>query len=111
MDPSEKIVSLRIELQGIEPLIWRRVGVRTLVSLTELHRVIQAVMGWRDGHLWQFEVGEKKYGMRIPDDPDWNERNEDANATNLSSVLESKVKEFRYVSPSDQGDLIPGNLR
>jgi hypothetical protein len=102
MTNAEQIAVLRIELEGIEPLIWRRVAVRTDISLGELHRVIQAMMGWLDGHLWQFEVGEKKYGMRIPNDPEWNERIEDANTTNLSALLGSKVKKFGYVY--DMGD-------
>jgi Plasmid pRiA4b ORF-3-like protein len=98
----DEIAILRIELEGIEPLIWRRVAVPTVVSLTELHRVVQAVMGWLNGHLWQFEVGHKIYGMRIPNDPDWNERVEDANVTKLFSFLGSRVREFRYVY--DMGD-------
>jgi hypothetical protein len=50
------IAVLRIELEAIEPLIWRRVAVPTLISLEALHTVIQNVMGWLDCHLWQFEV-------------------------------------------------------
>jgi Plasmid pRiA4b ORF-3-like protein len=102
MTDTDQIAILRIELQAIEPLIWRRVAVRSAVSLTELHRVIQAAMGWLNCHLWQFEIGDKKYGMQIPNDPDWNERTEDADATTLSSLLGRKVKEFGYVY--DMGD-------
>jgi hypothetical protein len=102
MTNTDEIAILRIELEGIEPLIWRRVSVRTAESLTDLHYVIQGVMGWRNCHLWQFEVGERKYGMRMPDDPDWNDRIEDANATRLSTLLGSKVKQFGYVY--DMGD-------
>jgi len=89
MTDSDEIAILRIELESIEPLIWGRVAVRTAISLSELHCVIQAVMGWLNCHLWQFEVGEKRYGMRIPNDPDWNDRIEDADATRLSSLLGS----------------------
>ena len=60
MTDADEIVILRIELEGIEPLIWRRVAVRTVMSLSELHRVIQVVMGWRNCHLWQFEAGEEE---------------------------------------------------
>jgi Plasmid pRiA4b ORF-3-like protein len=102
MAPADKIAILRIELEGIEPLIWRRVAVRAVASLRELHHIIQAVTGWLNCHLWQFEVGEKKYGMRIPDDPDWNEWVEDVDATKLSSLLGNGVKEFGYVY--DMGD-------
>ena len=57
---------LRVELQGIEPLIWRRVAVRTELSLTDVHRVIQAAMGWLDCHLWHFEADGRRYSMRVP---------------------------------------------
>ena len=48
------VAILRIELQDINPLIWRRVAVRTAVNLETMHRVIQATMGWLDYHLWEF---------------------------------------------------------
>ena len=46
------IALLRIELEDIEPLIWRRVAVPTSMSLKAVHNVIQAAMGWLDNHLW-----------------------------------------------------------
>ena len=49
---ADAIAVLRIELIDIEPLIWRRVAVKTATNLQTLHRIIQAVMGWLDYHLW-----------------------------------------------------------
>jgi Plasmid pRiA4b ORF-3-like protein len=48
----EDIAVLRIELEDIEPLIWRRVAVHTSMNLKAVHGVIQAAMGWLDNHLW-----------------------------------------------------------
>jgi hypothetical protein len=48
---------LRIELTGIEPLIWRRVYVPGSWSLARLHDYLQWVMGWNDTHAHEFEVG------------------------------------------------------
>ena len=48
---ADAIAVLRIELIDIEPLIWRRVAVKTATNLQTLHRIIQAVMGWLDYHL------------------------------------------------------------
>jgi hypothetical protein len=76
--PSE-IAVLRIELEDIEPLIWRRVAVPTSINLKGLHRVIQAAMGWLDYHLWEFTADGIKYGMLLADDRDWNERIEERN--------------------------------
>jgi hypothetical protein len=87
----DDIAVLRIELENIEPLIWRRVAVRTSINLKALHSVIQAAMGWLDYHLWEFAAGERKYGMLLPNDPDWNERIENAATTKLSALLKGEV--------------------
>ena len=102
MAKSDDIVILRIELEDIEPLIWRRVAVPTSMNLKALHRVIQAAMGWLDYHLWEFTADGEKYGMLLPDDPDWNERIEDAAKDKLSALLTTGVREISYVY--DMGD-------
>ena len=96
------IAILRIELEDIEPLIWRRVAVRTSMKLKVVHSTVQAAMGWLDYHLWEFTADERKYGMLLPDDPDWNERIEDAEKTSLSALLSTGVKEIGYIY--DMGD-------
>ena len=40
--PADAIAILRIEIKYIEPLIWRRVAVRTSMNLEALYTVIQA---------------------------------------------------------------------
>jgi hypothetical protein len=102
MPGPDDIAILRIELEHIEPLIWRRVAVRTSINLKALHSVIQAAMGWLDYHLWEFAAGERKYGMLLPNDPDWNERIENAATTKLSTLLKDGVREIGYVY--DMGD-------
>jgi hypothetical protein len=59
-------------------------------------------MGWLDYHLWEFAAGERKYGMLLPNDPDWNERIEDATKTKLSALLTSGITEIGYIY--DMGD-------
>jgi hypothetical protein len=102
MTGPDDIAVLRIELEDIEPLIWRRVAVRASMNLKAVHRVIQAAMGWRDCHLWGFAAGEHKYGMLLPNDPDWNERIKDAAKTKLSTLLAGGVRRISYVY--DMGD-------
>jgi len=97
MTGSDDIAVLRIELEDIEPLIWRRVVVRTSMNLKALHRVIQAALGWLDYHLWEFTANEHKYGMLLPNDPDWNERIKDAAKTKLFALLTNGVREIGYV--------------
>ena len=93
MTGPDDIAILRIELEDIEPLIWRRVAVRTSMNLKAVHGVIQAAMGWLDCHLWEFTANERKYSMLIPNDPDWNERINDAATTKLSALLTIGVRD------------------
>ncbi len=96
------IAVLRIELERIEPLIWRRVGVRTSMNLKAVHGVIQAVMSWLDCHLWEFTANELKYSMLVPNDVHWNERIKNVAGTKLSALLTIGIREIGYVY--DMGD-------
>ena len=102
MASADEIAVLRIELQGIEPLIWRRVTVSTSMTLTEVHLVIQAAMGWLDCHLWHFEASGRRYAVHLASEPDWNERYEDAEAATLGMLLDGGLRRMTYVY--DMGD-------
>jgi hypothetical protein len=97
MASADEIAILRIELQGIEPLIWRRVAVSTAMNLMDLNRVIQAAMGWLDSHLWELEANSRRYSMRLPSEPEWNERYEDAETVTLESLLHDGSRRMNYV--------------
>src|SRR5437588_2403363 len=103
MTTSDDIAILRIELEDdIEPLIWRRVAVRTSMNLIAVHNVIQAAMGWLNCHLWEFTANERKYSMLIPNDPDWNARINNAATTKLSALMNRGATEISYIY--DMGD-------
>jgi hypothetical protein len=68
-DDSNEVCTLRIELRGSDPLIWRQVEVPTAITLKVLHEVIQAAMGWFGQRLWEFAIGERRFGL--PMDEDW----------------------------------------
>jgi len=103
MASADEIAVLRIELQGIEPLIWRRVAVRMTMNLLDVHRVLQAAMGWLDSHLWELEASGRRYAMRLPNEPDWNERSEDAKIAMLETIVHGGARRMNYVY--DMGDL------
>ena len=63
------VAQLKITLEHVEPLIWRRVIVPMGRSLRQLHDVIQAAMGWQDRHLHMFIKGDERYGFSDPDFP------------------------------------------
>jgi hypothetical protein len=43
---AHKIYDLRVELEEIEPVIWRRILVPGQITLPQLHDLLQLVMGW-----------------------------------------------------------------
>lgn len=53
---------IKVTLDYIEPPIWRRLVVPLTTTLSELHHILQAAMGWTDSHLHQFEIGGLRYG-------------------------------------------------
>ncbi|MGO8656386.1 plasmid pRiA4b ORF-3 family protein, partial [Rhizobium ruizarguesonis] len=64
----DRIARLHIQLDDIEPSIWRRVEVPLTMSLKGLHDVIQAVMLFEDYHLFEFEDGGRCYDVPDPED-------------------------------------------
>jgi hypothetical protein len=102
MTAPDEIAILRIELEDIKPLIWRRVGVRTSMMLKAVHDVIQTIMGWLDCHLWEFAANGRRYSMLVPNDADWNKRIRNMAKAKLSALQTSGVREISYVY--DMGD-------
>jgi len=48
---------VRVDLRHSKPPIWRRLEVRSDLTLDVVHRVLQAAFGWTDSHLWRFSLG------------------------------------------------------
>ena len=59
MMKDEKILQLKISLDGIEPQTWRRFLVKDSISFRKLHETIQIVMGWENYHHHEFEINGK----------------------------------------------------
>ena len=59
---------LRIELDEVTPVVWRRLLVPGGVRLAKLHDIIQAAMGWTNSHLHAFTIDDDRYGMKLGDD-------------------------------------------
>jgi hypothetical protein len=62
-DNTGSIFQLKIHLENISPLIWRRIKVSGDTTIAELHYIIQLVMGWTDDHLHYFKVNGREYGV------------------------------------------------
>ena len=67
-DTVNEVCTVRMELRDSDPLIWREVEVPTPVTMKVLHEIIQIVMRWDDYHLWEFTVGELRFGPPMEED-------------------------------------------
>ena len=65
MGEPDRVFRLRIDLLETDLAVWRNVDVPSTITLRALHDVIQAVMPFEDRHLYEFRVGEHRYG--VPD--------------------------------------------
>jgi hypothetical protein len=82
---------IKVQLLGVtKPPIWRQIQVPSDITLYLLHCCIQGAMGWLDGHLHQFIVGDQLYG--IPYD-DYGIETKDGRKKTLKTVLK-KVGDY-----------------
>ena len=87
------VFQLKVEINDIKPKIWRRLLVSSDTTFYQLHHILQIALGWKNYHLFQFELDKKFIGLP---DPDFKEMSIN-NATDipLKKVL-SLHKKFAY---------------
>jgi len=89
---NDRLVDIKITLDGTDPAIWRLIRLDPYFTLNEVHHIIQIAMGWKNTHLYSFNIEDIEYTL-----PDY--RNEviryaDSNKYRLSDFLEY---EFKYL--------------
>lgn len=89
----KQIFRIKVTLRGSKPPIWRRFEVPADVTLHQLHRILQVVMGWTDSHLHQFQRGSVYYGQS---DPEFGVRRVSERKTHLRDVLRKPRARMRY---------------
>ena len=94
------LLQFKITLKGIPPPVWRCFLVPAGLSLSDLHDVIQEVMGWWSSHLHQFLCKRNWYG--VPD-PDWDPGKIIDDGTNAIKDLGLSVKD-KILYEYDFGD-------
>lgn len=89
-DPASLV--LRIELDGAEPPVWRRIAVPSNTLLDDVHVLIQRAMGWEDDHLYAFETAD----VRVLGPRSW-DREYSAEEERLVSIATELGETFTYV--------------
>lgn len=84
---------LKITLLGIKPAIWRRFIVPADTTFDRLHEILQRIMGWNDGHMHGFRIGDHFcMSDRFCDDGELPESKQI-----LSEVAPKKGSKFLYI--------------
>jgi Plasmid pRiA4b ORF-3-like protein len=61
------IYQLRAVLNGVSPLVWRRLLLSSATTLADLHRILQLAFGWSDFYLYEFRIHGKTFGSNGED--------------------------------------------
>ena len=90
------VYQLKVELKEIRPAIWRRIQVEGSTTLHELHDILQVAMGWDNGHLYEFEIGGRRYGSPEEEfaDPDFTEpvvNDKEAKLSQVAPMVKAKL--------------------
>jgi hypothetical protein len=90
-----------VELLDVQPLVWRRVCVPSLMLLQDLHGVLQIALGWEHRQPYEFRIGETVVGPSAqPQDP--MAPVDDASRWTVGRMMRSGQSEFFYLY--DPGD-------
>jgi pRiA4b ORF-3-like protein len=60
---STVVYRLSVVINGVSPLIWRRLLVPTTATIAQLHTILQTVFGWGGEHLHRFVIHGTEYGI------------------------------------------------
>ena len=98
-DGRNMLYELRVQLKDIRPPVWRMLLVPQQATLHDLHRVLQAAMGWSDSHLYLFHIGRLLYGEPSLE---WGRDIRNSKRTRLEEIAHEGSRSFLY--EYDMGD-------
>ena len=97
VSPKAGACQLLVVLSGSDPPIWRRIQVSGEISLSALHLVLQAVMGWENCHLHEFKIGKESYGSIAEGDDLFATGIKTEKGIRLKHVLPQEARRFEYI--------------
>lgn len=94
----QRIYTLKVTLRGSDPPIWRRFQIEGGATMGELHATLQAVMGWEDCHLHEFQAGRRSFtAIRPGMERDFVEDFENEDEYLVFEVLARKRSKLKYI--------------
>ncbi len=93
MPSKTTIYQLKVTIRDIRPPIWRRVRVESSTTLSKLHLIIQAAMGWYNCHLHSFSIDGIEYGNP---EPNYGLELRDENKAKLANLIKQEKAKFFY---------------
>jgi hypothetical protein len=93
---TKTVYQILITLKGSEPGIWRRVLIPSDLLLSDFHYVIQAVMGWTNAHLHEFNHQGISYSEPQEEEGWDNLDAEDSTRVKVSDLLEKQKDTLLY---------------
>jgi len=57
------LLTVRVDLHHAAPPIWRRLELRSDLTLEEVHGILQTAFGWFEAHLWRFAAGGHAFDL------------------------------------------------
>jgi hypothetical protein len=94
----QAVFQLRVQLQEVHPVVWRRILVPGSVRLSKLAGILCTCVGWQNSHLHQFRTANALYGMHVEE---WDDDEIDEKTV---SVLQVFRDERRFIFDYDFGD-------
>lgn len=93
------LYEIKVQLEYINPPVWRVLQIPAGTSLFKLHKLLQKAMGWSNSHLYLFEAGKKRYS-EYPED--WDMEVIDSKKMTLEQLYSEGITSFIY--EYDMGD-------
>ena len=95
-------VTLSVELLGSKRKIWRSFVVKNDIMLSDLHDILQIILGWRDAHLHEFIVHKLHFGdVAFNEETDPKLYSIDERTAPLSQIIHSVKTSFLYNYDND----------
>ncbi|WP_449374006.1 plasmid pRiA4b ORF-3 family protein [Arthrobacter psychrolactophilus] len=93
------LLQLKVAIEGTKPPVWRRLVLRSDLTLAQLHSIIQASFAWLDCHLHEFNVGGYNgitYGPIGPEHDFGDPMPEDEAAVTVGQLLKAEKDSISY---------------